>query len=389
MQKVFFFCFFAYFSMSLIGFDENHRNFARMRLHIFNPGHDIALAANKAPFTAPHAARQLQHDLAFIAATWANSDDMVLVDDKTAAKEAVKRLSVCRNTPIFIEPDNLSFLQNVDVDEVCVWGWDKAIKRQLADMGIKDKNIIPSDGALETWRDISGRAWAAENILAPVVETNERLIGSARKVLTTGEALSPGYGDAWVLKSPWSSSGRGVRYVRREQITSHLEGWIKNTIEKQGYLMAEPFYCKILDLATEFYSDGKGNVEYLGLSLFETKNGAYVGNIIAPEERKREAVEKYISLDVLDEATKSLKNITEKTLGNSYHGHFGIDMMIVADPQNGICLHPCVELNLRRTMGYVALCMQSAPDIKTKVMRIEYDKKYRMRIAESEDEIWR
>lgn len=375
--------------MSGFAFEENRRNFAHMKLHIFNPGHDIALAANKAPFTAPHAARQLQHDLAFIAAAWANSDDMVLVDDKVAAKEAVKRLNACRNTPIFIEPDNLSFLQNVDVDEVCVWGWDKAVKRQLADMGIKDKNIIPSDEVLETWRNISGRSWASENILRPLVADNEKFIGCSRKLETVEQALNPDYGEAWVLKSPWSCSGRGVRYVHREQISAHLEGWISNTLEKQGYIMAEPFYCKILDLATEFYSDGKGNVEYLGLSLFETKNGAYTGNIIAPEERKREAVEKYISLDVLDEATASLKNITENTLGNSYRGHFGIDMMIVADPQRGICLHPCVELNLRRTMGYVALCLQSSPEIKTKVMRIEFDKKYRMRITESEDEIWK
>ena len=37
-----------------------------MNLHIFNPEHDLALAANLRQFTAPHAGRQLRSDLAFI-----------------------------------------------------------------------------------------------------------------------------------------------------------------------------------------------------------------------------------------------------------------------------------------------------------------------------------
>ena len=75
-----------------IAFDENCRNFACMKLHIFNPEHDTALAANKAPFTPPHAARQLHHDLGFISAVWADEGDFVVVDDKESAKESLKRI---------------------------------------------------------------------------------------------------------------------------------------------------------------------------------------------------------------------------------------------------------------------------------------------------------
>ena len=42
-----------------------------MKLHIFNPEHDLALAANLSNFTAPHAGRQLRADLGFIPAIWA------------------------------------------------------------------------------------------------------------------------------------------------------------------------------------------------------------------------------------------------------------------------------------------------------------------------------
>ena len=34
-----------------------------IRIHVFNPEHDIALAANQKRFTAPHAGRQMRADL--------------------------------------------------------------------------------------------------------------------------------------------------------------------------------------------------------------------------------------------------------------------------------------------------------------------------------------
>ena len=49
-----------------------------MKLHIFNPDHDLALAANQKIFTAPHAGRLLRGDLSFIPALWADDGDLVL-----------------------------------------------------------------------------------------------------------------------------------------------------------------------------------------------------------------------------------------------------------------------------------------------------------------------
>ena len=51
-------------------------------LHIFNPEHDIALAANLSNFTSPHAGRQLRADIGFLPAIWAGEGDVVLVAGK-------------------------------------------------------------------------------------------------------------------------------------------------------------------------------------------------------------------------------------------------------------------------------------------------------------------
>ena len=63
-----------------------------MKLHIFNPEHDLALAAHLRQFTAPHAGRQLRSDLAFIPALWADQGDLVLVDDIDNARDKVRHL---------------------------------------------------------------------------------------------------------------------------------------------------------------------------------------------------------------------------------------------------------------------------------------------------------
>ena len=50
-----------------------------MTLHIFNPDHDLVLAAGNDHFTPPKAARDLYADLGFLPALWAKAGDLVLV----------------------------------------------------------------------------------------------------------------------------------------------------------------------------------------------------------------------------------------------------------------------------------------------------------------------
>ena len=62
------------------------------KLHLFNPEHDIALAANLGNFTAPHAGRQLRNDLGFLPALWAQEGDRVLVQHEESALKAYRRV---------------------------------------------------------------------------------------------------------------------------------------------------------------------------------------------------------------------------------------------------------------------------------------------------------
>jgi hypothetical protein len=189
-------------------------------------------------------------------------------------------------------------------------------------------------------------------------------------------------GEHLVVKAPWSSSGRGVRFMEGD-MNIYDNGWVRHVIEKQGSVMVEPYYNKVKDFGMEFVSDGIGIVSYVGLSLFQTSNGAYTGNILASEDEKEHMISRYISVNLLKAIRQKICTLMGVLLKDRYAGAFGIDMMVVRrDDGDGFLLHPCVEINLRRTMGHVAISLTEHCSGLPKLMRIEYNSNvYKIRIT--------
>ena len=342
---------------------------AEMKLHVFNPEHDIALASNLANFTAPHAGRQLRADLGFLPALWAEEDDVVLVDHVESAEKAFRKVShrlrqtECRVLPA-LTPQFTSTKQGVyrqETSSMQPWGWDKAIRRELERNGFS-ASLLPTVEQMDHIRQLSHRRTSAS--LLPALQM-EGTVGEAFECATFEqvEQLLQRYGRL-VLKAPWSSSGRGVRFLRTKEELGNFQSWILNIYKTQGSMMAEPYYNKVKDFGMEFCADDTG-VHYLGLSLFHTVNGAYVGNILATERVKQEIISRYISVSLLDSIKQE---ITMQLNLDGYVGPFGIDMMVTKEG-----LHPCVEINLRRTMGHVALAISPSDDDIRGVMRVIYD----------------
>ena len=126
-------------------------------LHIFNPEHDIALAANLSNFTAPHAGRQLRHDLGYLPAIWAKDDDYVLVDDAEVARTAFARL-MHRQFDRFIDKRQLSTLHS-PLSTLSPWGWDLALRSFLMRHGVE---AVPTEEEIAVIRELSHRKYAVD-----------------------------------------------------------------------------------------------------------------------------------------------------------------------------------------------------------------------------------
>ena len=92
-------------------------------------------------------------------------------------------------------------------------------------------------------------------------------------------------------------------------------------------------------------------VTFLGYSLFDTdKKGAYRGNALLSNEEIENKLVEYVPKTSLE---KTLHIVSLFLAQQGYKGYVGVDMMICQEP-DGMCIHPCVEINYRHTMGYVA-----------------------------------
>lgn len=251
-----------------------------MKLHIFNPEHDLALAVNQPNYTAPHAGRQLRNDLAFIPALWADEGDFVMVDSIDDAYDKVRHLGYIYNKVEFITPRQLEgvFRDTMEIDSIHPWGWDKALVSQLKHLGCPGI-MLPTSENLNKIRCISSREWAAKNLQSHVDFVAD--VAMLKDVVSRkGQAI---------IKSPWSSSGRGLRYVNssfsataqnsgitRLNNLDDMEKWAANVIRHQGGVTVEPYYNKVKDFGMEF-EIVDGVVKYCGLSLFQTIKGGLCG----------------------------------------------------------------------------------------------------------------
>lgn len=314
-------------------------------LYVFNPEHDLALAANLRNFTSPLAGRQLRAELGWLPALWASASDYILVNDVATAMSSWEherdRLGFADAPRQFVAKTVLSRLP---IDQVDPWGWDLAIKYELMRCGI-DAGLLPSDDALAAIRLLSHRRTAVQ-LLQQL--QGPGLVGQSFEQF---DAELPPY--PCVIKAPWSSSGRGVRFFDGQCQTADVR-WVEHVIEQQGSVIVEPYYNKVKDFGMEFYAHADGRVTYLGLSVFATRNGTYLDNIVAPEAEKLDMLTPYVSADLLQFVRAEICRQMAPIINHRYDGCFGVDMMVVKG-DTGYLLHPCVEVNLRRTMGWVAL----------------------------------
>ncbi len=353
-----------------------------MNLNIFNPEHDIALAYDTDYLTLPHAVQKLRNDLCFISSFGAEDGEYVLVEDIQYAIKATKPFRNFMPNVLFIEKEDL---KKAPITSIKPWGWNKFIKSELIKSEVQGSNI-PDDEYLATTRALSSRQQVGAILNEVRKRMDTRTCGESIYCTSIEEVnmLIDNYGTV-VVKAPWSSSGRGIRYITTKENFAERR-WVEKIISRQSGIAVEPYYNRIADFAMEFTANKEGRVEFNGLSVFSTINGKYSGNVIGSEEYKRGVLEKYVSEETLNKLSKTLSVVLSTSLKGRYAGPLGVDMMIVSHPDTkNFIVNPCVEINLRRTMGHIALDITRRMEPEhAHVMTIERDFNYRLKISRIE-----
>lgn len=317
-----------------------------MRLHLFNPDTDMALADGRANYLPPSSAHQMALDLAILPMWYATSGDGILA--ASAYNDVFfQQMKVLFNKDIFLvtEPEVCEYDNITPIP----WGWNASVRRYLYQKGVP-LIALPSDDKLKRWRMMASRERIAE-CLAELLHMPS-CCGESVNLYNLKDCQNyvDNHGHA-VLKAPWSGSGRGLLWCERGY-TQTVAGWCSNVLCRQGCVVAAPVYNKVEDFAMEFQSDGHGNIRFVGYSLFQTNaRGAYRGNILLSDSDFEKWMAQYISVKTLLQIRVAVQNVLAK-LCASYIGFLGVDMMVCRAEK--FLVHPCVEINLRMNMGIIA-----------------------------------
>ena len=283
------------------------------QIYIFNPEHDLCIANGDENFVPPRSA-------------------VGFAKENIDLSEYLKRPNKQRR-------------------QIVPWGWNHSLKKRLINEGI-DPTTLPTEEELQFIRTHSRREFALD-VHSRLRCGDSQVIGPDYRIVATSiseiEAFISANGSA-VLKSPLSGSGKGIRFIR-EKLSDSDEGWCRRILDKQGSVVVERRFEIIMECAMLFECHHEG-IDFIGYSLFESRNGAYSKNILASNEDIEDMIAGYIPRDTLIAIREDMTTILADTLVGHYEGFLGVDQ-IICQSDSPVFI-PVSEINLRMTMGLIA-----------------------------------
>lgn len=317
------------------------------RVHLFNPDNDLALANFTPSFTPPRYAAEMVRGGEVLPYWLAADGDVVIASQETAGWFDLMNRLTGKSVNLYCEESHRGFIPSP-------WGWSPSACRRFLQAGV-EQHHIPSDEAIDDIRQLSHRRTSVtinrllrqRGVDTPALPVEVRSMDEFIDQFSVDDKI--------MLKSPWSSSGRGVidsTTMPWRQFMRHVAG----IIGRQGSVLIEPRLERRCDFAMLFVQS-EGSARYEGLSLFKCdKHDAYVGNLVASQSFIREQIQRFgIEDHLLDIIEFNLVELLSCVVGKTYQGRMGVDMMVYTDVNGVNRIAPCVELNLRSTMGHLAL----------------------------------
>lgn len=318
------------------------------RLFLFNPDQEMAIANGSPYYTPPARIVRMADELGYLPAYFSGEGDGILL-----SRMPEEKFIRSREQLFGLAPKILLKGRELRAESFEPWGW--CPREYYA--------LQPSDFIWnEERKELYSRRTAAK-VLERLRQANacfESDFPLPRVCSSLDEIKSYTRYGRHVVKAPWSSSGKGLLFIEEGGITAKSEEWLRGMLRRQGYVMVETYLDKIFDFALEFYSDGLSTLTFLGLSAFQTgQGGEYKGNYVGDQDFIRNQIESYIDTTLFEEVKKELFSCLAGVLLPFYKGYLGVDMMIYRDERGKFRIQPCVEINLRYTMGILALFLSN------------------------------
>lgn len=341
-------------------------------VYCFNPTCELAVANGSFSYMPPSNLLGMEHDLELLPYIYAGQDDIVVTQQKPSAAFQEFLTKAGFKLPGFSSLTELDLLPGKEFQEIRPWGWSPAVHHQFKNL---KEHCSPEfiNSPVFSWTSHSRALFERESslkLLHTILSADHPGWMISRHM--TGKKISDIQEiELWlktsrslVLKAPISSSGRGVQILRNTELNKSNREWISGILNQQKYLIAEPLLHKKLDFSFQFFIRSATDIEFLGISFFETNtNGQYIGTYINADISQIFAgIEAGLFDSIIQTTSATITDaLKQSDYSRFYRGYLGIDAMLFED-QEQIKIQPCIEVNCRMNMGILTLFLEKRID---------------------------
>jgi hypothetical protein len=329
-------------------------------IHYFNPGHETAVLHASKHYQPAANQVKMQRELAFLPAWYARSGDYVWLNDDRKEKSDEEESIFSPGAQAIFPKDLVDRRKDLLAQPVDLWG----ISPQSIHLFEKLSEQYDLHWQIPEWKpeySVLGNRFFAHDILSFLIHTCPEMEEEILPVLFSDIGEIEQYlvhsRERQLVKSPYSSSGRGLVWLPPGKLSRSERQIISGMLKKQSRVSVENALDKQLDFSLHFENDG-GNVRFAGYSVFQTQaKGVYEKSLLSVQDELEKRITAFVDAKLLNTVRDSLAGIIREKYIPLYKGNIGVDMMIYKSG-NQYRLHPCVEINMRKSMGYLAIRLQ-------------------------------
>ncbi|MBP5366260.1 MAG: hypothetical protein J6Y82_10130 [Bacteroidales bacterium] len=315
-------------------------------IFVYNPTCEMAVRQANATYQPPKHLAQFESDLAGIMMFLSGENDYVVAQKPDS--ELLALWDKCNKTKFCDAAEAKRLI--INGERLKPWGECKQIFKAFGDeirykaFDDEKRRLHSRLSSVELENALCDSAlpdYAQHAPLSQLIENKE----IAEQAISIGNC---------VVKSAWSSSGRGVLMVREKEHVGNAIAWAADKIATDGCVIVERLLDRVCEFSFLFDIIDSDNVNYLGINYFEADSNGHFGDELIGHNPMQ-------SLGFVpdwDQPIAAALSAAIRKLGwiRLYHGFVGVDSMAYASGGR-ILVRPCVEVNMRTCMGNVNVCV--------------------------------
>ncbi|MBK1830719.1 DUF455 family protein [Verrucomicrobiaceae bacterium R5-34] len=338
-------------------------------LHWFNANAEsqVAAAVSGKRFDGNKMERALEADLEMLTFAWCRRDDIVLLRQQPGKEHLARLQEAGIRLPEVVTIDAMEHedFAGRKLGGVRPWAWSPDASAQLATVADRISNNVPWQwrkplppicfskelgNRLELQLEQEGAVQVGGVFCLSVDAVVEALVAAQQN----GDVL---------LKAAHACAGRGHRKVLQNDPLEEHQAWIEKTLRHHGGLVVEPWLDRVLDFSSLYEINAGGKVQHVGMTRMENdRQGRFLGTVVhhkwgsdlEPELREFLFRESKVMPFYRQEIPAALTQLFSE-IAPDYSGPVGVDAMVFRHSDGRLGLRHVVELNVRMTMGRVAL----------------------------------